>query len=85
MPGVFLPGRLRPELEIGNPGLFFTLSTFGEIGIRLAASRFFDRLNKKAASGLTFWLWPWVPSSGPGGGGCGFFALGALLGLGWAW
>ncbi|MCU0580640.1 MAG: MFS transporter, partial [Desulfobacterota bacterium] len=79
----FLAGYAR-KLEISNPGLFFTLSTFGEIGIRLAASRFFDRVNKKAASGLTLLaLAVGYLLLGRVEGAYGFFALGALLGLGW--
>lgn len=79
----FLAGYAR-RLEIGNPGLFFTLSTCGEIGIRLAASRFFDRLNKKAAAALTLLaLAGGYLLLGRVEGALAFFALGALLGLGW--
>ncbi len=79
----FLAGYAR-KLEIGNAGLFFTLSTFGEIGIRLAASRFFDRVNKKVASGLTLLaLAVGYLLLGRVEGAYGFFTLGAMLGLGW--
>jgi predicted MFS family arabinose efflux permease len=79
----FLAGYARNR-GIPNPGLFFTLSTVGEIGIRLVASRFFDRMNKKVAAGLT------LVALAVGylflarvKGAFEFFALGALLGLGW--
>jgi predicted MFS family arabinose efflux permease len=79
----FLAGYAR-ELGIENGGLFFTLSTAGEIGIRLFASRIFDRTDKKILAGVTLILLS-------GGyvllakvnGTVFFFVLGFFLGLGW--
>jgi predicted MFS family arabinose efflux permease len=79
----FLAGYARNR-GIPNPGLFFTLSTVGEIGIRLVASRFFDRMNKKVAAGLTLMaLAVGYLFLARVKGAFEFFALGALLGLGW--
>ncbi|MBI5586067.1 MAG: MFS transporter [Deltaproteobacteria bacterium] len=79
----FLAGYARNR-GVANPGLFFTLSTVGEIGIRLIAARFFDRLNKKVAAGLTLLaLAAGYLFLARVEGAFEFFALGALLGLGW--
>jgi len=72
------------RLGISNAGWFFTLSTFAEIGIRVAAGKAFDRYNKqRVLGGALAWL------------GLGFLFLGGVdsmtqlllvgvfLGLGW--
>ncbi len=72
------------RIGIANPGWFFTLSTFTEIGVRLLAGSFFDRLDKgKLLACSMAWL------------GLGYFALvqvrgeflfnalGLFMGLGW--
>ena len=79
----FLAGFAR-KLGLAQVGWFFTLSTIGEIGIRLVGSAWFDRKNKRglvggslvAAAGGYFCL-PWVTTEG------GLFILGGFLGLGW--
>lgn len=79
----FLEGYAK-KLSIPNPGLFFTLSTASEIGIRLLAGPLFDRMNKVllaagslAAIGLGYLALAHL--SGP----IMFYGLGIFLGLGW--
>lgn len=79
----FLDGYGR-SLGILGIGFFLTLSTLGEIGVRLAAGSFFDRGNKASLAALTmaglavaYALLALVKESVP------FFSLGLLLGLGW--
>ncbi|MEW6666258.1 MAG: MFS transporter [Thermodesulfobacteriota bacterium] len=79
----FLDGYGR-SLGIEATGFFLTLSTLGEIGVRLAASSFFDRGNKASVAALTmtgialaYALLSLVRESVP------FFSLGLVLGLGW--
>ena len=79
----FLAGFAR-KLGLAQVGWFFTLSTIGEIGIRLVGSAWFDRRNKRglvggalvAVAGGYFYL-PWVTTES------GLFILGGFLGLGW--
>lgn len=79
----FLAGYAR-KLGVANPGLFFTLSTVGEIGIRLMAARLFDRVNKTAAAGLTLlFLSAGYLFLAQVKEAVWFFTLGGLLGLGW--
>jgi predicted MFS family arabinose efflux permease len=79
----FLEGYAK-KMGILNPGLFFTLSTLSEIGVRLFAGSLFDRMNKiyLISSSLT--------AIGVGylalahfSGHLMFYGLGIFLGLGW--
>jgi predicted MFS family arabinose efflux permease len=79
----FLDGYGR-SLGIAATGFFLTLSTLGEIGVRLGAGSFFDRGNKAALAALTmaglavvYILLALVTDGIP------FFCIGLLLGLGW--
>jgi len=79
----FLDGYGR-SIGILDTGLFLTLSTMGEIGVRLAAGSRFDRMNKPRLIALTmlgltlgYAALAHVP------GETAFFGLGLLLGLGW--
>jgi len=79
----FLEGYAK-KTGIPNPGLFFTLSTVSEIGVRLLAGPLFDRMNKVflavgslAAIGLGYLALAHL--SGP----IMFYCLGIFLGLGW--
>ncbi|MCE5265764.1 MAG: MFS transporter [Deltaproteobacteria bacterium] len=72
------------ELNIPNPGWFFTLSTLTEIGVRLLAGSFFDRLNKPKALAFSFlWLTAGYLVLANVGGGYALYSLGLLLGIGW--
>lgn len=79
----FLEGYAR-KIGIANPGLFFTLSTVSEIGIRLAAGSLFDRMNKipliagsLIAISLGYLALAHIP------GEAALYVLGIFLGLGW--
>ena len=79
----FLEGYAK-KTGIANPGLFLTLSTASEIGIRLLAGSLFDRINKVflvagslAAIGIGYLAL--ANFSGP----VMFYGLGVFLGLGW--
>ena len=79
----FLEGYAK-KIGIPNPGLFLTLSTLSEIGVRLFGGSLFDRMNKVslsaaslAAIGLGYLALAHV--SGP----IVFYGLGIFLGLGW--
>ena len=79
----FLEGYAK-KTGLSNPGLFFTLSTLSEIGVRLFAGSLFDRMNKVllsagslAAIGLGYLALAHL--SGP----IMFYGLGIFLGLGW--
>jgi MFS family permease len=79
----FLEGYAK-KTGITSPGLFLTLSTFSEIGVRLLAGSLFDRVNKVkliagslAAIGLGYLAL--ANFSGP----VMFYGLGIFLGLGW--
>jgi len=72
------------SIRIAYAGVFLTLSTVGEIGIRVAAGAFFDRMDKRRlaagamlALGLAYAALSHVP------GEWLFFALGLVFGLGW--
>ena len=65
-------------------GLFMTLSTVGEIGVRVVAGSIFDRMDKArlatwtlAGLGLCYAALPYIP------GKWGFLLFGLLFGLGW--
>ncbi len=71
-------------LGIANPGLFFTLSTVSEIGVRLFAGSLFDRTNKViliagslVAVGLGYVALAYLS------GAFMLYCLGIFLGLGW--
>jgi predicted MFS family arabinose efflux permease len=79
----FLEGFGR-SIQVAYAGIFLTLSTVGEIGVRLTAGSLFDRLNKRrlaagslAGLALAYALLAHVPGKGT------FFALGLIFGLGW--
>ncbi len=79
----FIEGYAR-KTGITNPGLFFTLSTVSEIGVRLFAGPLFDRINKLylvagslAAIGMGYLALAHLSGSFM------FYSLGIFLGLGW--
>jgi hypothetical protein len=79
----FLAG-FAAKIGIAGVGFFFTLTTVGEIGVRLTVGNYFDRANKIVLAVLT------MIGLAIGYGLLGmthheylFFALGAYLGLGW--
>lgn len=79
----FLESYAR-ERGIANPGLFFTLSTVSEIGIRLAAGSLFDRIAKVPliAGSLAAITAGYVALANIPGEMV-LYALGIFLGLGW--
>jgi predicted MFS family arabinose efflux permease len=71
-------------IGIAYAGLFLTLSTVGEIGIRVGAGSLFDRMNKHRLAAWTLaglCLAYLVLAHAPGKGV--FFGLGLIFGLGW--
>ena len=79
----FLEGYGK-KIGISNPGLFFTLSTMSEIGVRLFAGSLFDRMNKVGliagslvAVGLGYLGLAYLS------GAFMLYCLGIFLGLGW--
>lgn len=79
----FLDGYGR-SIGVHDTGFFLTLTSIGEIGIRLTAGNFFDRMNKVRLSiwtliGLAagYTALALAPSASF------FFAVGIVLGLGW--
>jgi predicted MFS family arabinose efflux permease len=71
-------------IKIAYTGVFLTLSTVGEIGIRVIAGSVFDRMDKSrlaawslAALGLAYVILAHVSGKGI------FFSLGLIFGLGW--
>ncbi|MBN2125469.1 MAG: MFS transporter [Deltaproteobacteria bacterium] len=79
----FLDGYGR-FLGFAGTGFFLTLSSVSEMGIRVTAGTLFDRINKTRLAGcamvglaLAYAALAHVP------GRVSFFALGAVLGLGW--
>jgi len=72
------------HLNIANPGWFFTLSTLTEIGVRLLAGSFFDRVNKQKALAWSFvWLTAGYLVLANVRGEGAFYMLGLFLGIGW--
>ncbi len=71
-------------LGIPSTGLFMSLATGGEIGIRVGAGSLFDRMNKPA---LTFFTMIMLCVSyfllAHVGGSISFYTMGLVLGLGW--
>ncbi len=71
-------------IGISNPGWFFTLSTFTEIGIRLFAWFSFDQLDKrKLLAFSTVWLGLGSPAILCFRGDIPFSLLGLYMGVGW--
>lgn len=79
----FLDGFGR-SIGVAYAGMFLTLSTLGEIGVRVAAGSVFDRMDKSRLAALSLvglsiaYL---VLALSPGK--WAFFALGLCFGLGW--
>lgn len=72
------------QIGVSNPGLFFTISTFTEIGVRVFAGQMFDRGNKKMlliVSSLVLVISYLL--IGMISGSRSFFVLGLVFGLGW--
>lgn len=72
------------RIDVANAGWFFTLSTFSEIGVRLAAGPIFDRYDKSRFLAVAcLWLAAsyaimlWIPHE------MAFYAMGIVFGLGW--
>ena len=79
----FLKG-FGDKIGIPNPGLFFTVSTFTEMAVRVLAGHLFDKADKKlllTASILI--LAGGYLAIGMVSGPSGFFILAFALGLGW--
>jgi predicted MFS family arabinose efflux permease len=71
-------------IGISNPGWFFTLSTFTEIGVRLFAGSFFDRMDKRKLLAFSMvWLGLGYPAIVSSRGDIPFSLLGLYMGLGW--
>jgi len=70
---------------IANPGLFFTLSTFSEIGVRVAAGKYLDKTDKTKILGLSCaWLTVcYVLLAHLSETPVVFLSLGVCFGLGW--
>ncbi len=72
------------EIGIANPGLFFTLSTVSEIGIRLVAGPLFDKMNKvPLVAGSLAAVTAGYLALAHISGETALYALGVFLGLGW--
>ncbi len=72
------------SMKIGNPGWFFALSTFSEIGVRLVGGPFMDRMNKSKTLAITLiWLSVMYLGLSYANGATLFFLMGITLGLGW--
>lgn len=84
-PVFFFLTKFGDSIGVANPGLFFTISSLAEIGIRLVGGRFMDRGNKPillmaAVSwlGVCYFVMGWfIQSEFP------FYFMGLLMGLGW--
>ncbi len=79
----FLKG-FGDKIGIPNPGLFFTVSTFTEMAVRVLAGHLFDRADKKLLliASIMILVGGYV-SIGMVSGPTGFFILAFALGLGW--
>lgn len=72
------------KIGIGNPGWFFTLSTFTEIGVRLFGGPFFDRTQKgRLLAYSLIALAVAYPILANASGKFLFYALGLFFGLCW--
>lgn len=79
----FLDGFGR-HAKISGTGFFLTLSTAGEIGVRVMAGSFFDKINKARLAALTMITLALAYAAlGHVRQEETFFCLGLLLGLGW--
>lgn len=83
-PVFFFLNNFGDSLGIQNPGLFFTISSFSEIAVRLFCGTLMDKGNKpKLMLAALIWLgtgylaMSFVKSSGA------FYSMGLFLGLGW--
>lgn len=71
-------------IGVPNPGWFFTLSTFTEIGVRLVAGPLFDKLGKSwVLAGSVAWLAGGYVVMANLSEPTTFYAMGLFLGLGW--
>ncbi len=79
----FLKG-FGDKIGIPNPGLFFTVSTFTEMAVRVLAGHLFDRADKRLLlmASIMILVGGYV-SIGMVSGPTGFFILAFTLGLGW--
>jgi predicted MFS family arabinose efflux permease len=79
----FLDG-FGKQLKIAGTGFFLTLSTAGEIGVRVLAGSLFDRVNKtRLTIVILLGLAAGYSVLADTEGGISFFAAGLLLGVGW--
>ncbi len=79
----FLDGYGR-SIGIHDTGFFLTLTSIGEIGVRLAAGSLFDRMNKMRLSIWTLlWLAAGYAALAAVSSTIAFFTIGVVLGLGW--
>ena len=79
----FLDG-FGKHLGIAETGFFLTLSTAGEIGVRVLAGSFFDRANKtRLMLAVMIGLAGCYSALADTEGRISFFAAGLLLGIGW--
>lgn len=79
----FLAGYAK-SIALAGAGFFFTLTSVGEIGVRLAAGSFFDRENKTRVTSLTLLgLAAAYALLGHASEKWLFFPLGMVLGVGW--
>jgi MFS family permease len=83
-PVFFYLKKYGDSIGVPNAGIFFTLSTCTEIGVRLAAGSLFDRLDKKwvLAASLA-WCAVGTLALGHVRIPLLFYGLGLFLGLGW--
>ncbi len=79
----FLEGYGK-SIQVAYAGVFLTLSTAGEIGIRLVAGSFFDRIDKArlAACSLAGLCLAYIALTQVTGKG-GLYILGLVFGVGW--
>lgn len=72
------------QIGVSNPGLFFTVSTFTEMAVRVFAGHLFDRSDKRIllTSSIMILVVGYV-SIGFVSGPIGFFVMALALGLGW--
>ena len=79
----FLQGQ-GEKIGATNPGWFFTLSTFTEIGVRLIGGRWFDRPWKaRLLLGSLIWLGVGYAVMAHLSDPTVFYAMGLFMGLGW--
>jgi predicted MFS family arabinose efflux permease len=79
----FLDGYAK-LIGVTGAGFFFTMATFSEIGVRILAGTFFDRLDKvKVITVTMLGLAAGYAALAQEPGTVLFFALGSALGLGW--